>query len=1076
MERNMAHNLTRGEQRTKDVEPGQVKTFGELRLSQPLLRGLKRHNFVTPTKIQAAAIPMALTNMDLLVQSKSGTGKTLIYVIAAMEGYRRGMTRPHALIVVPTRELAIQVQDTFFYLCEFFQDFQSAACIGGTDVSTDRRRIKKSRIIIGTPGRLLHLYQNRVLDVSKIALLVLDEADQLYQTKSLQDTVTQIIDVLPKNRQIIACSATYDQDLDERLAKIMNQPMLISNSERATVLLGIRQFVYELPHQQNSAEEMKAKLQALGQIFNQLPYEQAILFASSQMRADSYKNYLEASGVECHLITGALKQSERLNVFEGYRNFTMRTLVVTDLMGRGVDSAHANLVVNLDPPDNHVTYLHRIGRAGRFGSKGIAITFVASAKESQRFKEMSRKNATAWSVLEYPKEQVPKDFNFWDFDKYNFPYFIKEDIPLQEMPVKRIPPVKDNPNNGELDKDEDKPDVSSKKQTLENCRKQVEATKTMEEFKTNPKTTPDGAKNSPVALPNVKDYNEYSKPNTISNKENLELNEASTSQNSKKPNIKELNQVDKDIKPHANDISPAKEKPLKGTALKKQEKANKTLSPSKLFADALTQIEKQTTDAQLTPVITVNEYYIDNYMDEDIKPTDDKENQPYNGTVSQLQTKNDLNPEEMISPELTPTTLTQEPSPTTVTPPAPPVNSINNKTYCLAAPTQTSSMTIQNMVISNTVDDASSISSDSLGCGYHSDKSYDTFYTTSDEELIWERLETKKKRLLKRGKGKRRLFLYKKPLPERNVNLEVKRKYKLKKLVEHNKLSLLPGTNLNHMLKKVKNRERVLQMLYDYSKKNNLDNAKVANLLDNFYDTMLELYNDNIKERNKQASESLKEDLVSLGHSPSQESLILEKPEQQNKLSVHVTHQMNIPPVPQAVNDVRINSESESESHGDYDEGEDVYVDEEESVSDEHNSSSGFVESNESVSSGIDTSVYETESTGRSGNASTSFFTDDESGSEEDDSLDSTEEEDETTDEEAPSNVSLAGSSTQGSVGEESTVESSHADSDDDSVTVTNVIPVQNATNDAQSMWLQTFNMQYQFIASHVANHLQNYN
>ncbi|XP_037721189.1 probable ATP-dependent RNA helicase DDX20 [Drosophila subpulchrella] len=1074
MERKMAHNLSRGEQRSKDVEPGQVKTFAELRLSPKLLRGLKRHNFVTPTKIQAAAIPMALSDMDLLVQSKSGTGKTLIYVIAAMQGYRGGMTRPHALIVVPTRELAIQVQDTFFYLCEFFKDFQSAACIGGTDVSTDRRHIKKSRVIIGTPGRLWHLYQNRVLDVSKLALLVLDEADQLYQTKSLQETVTQIIQVLPKNRQIIACSATYDQDLDERLAKIMNNPMLISNSERATVLLGIRQFVYELPPQRNSAEEMKAKLQVLGQIFNQLPYEQAVLFANSQMRADSYSNYLTASGVECHLISGAMKQSERLNAFEGYRNFTMRTLVVTDLMARGVDSQFANLVVNLDPPDSHVTYLHRIGRAGRFGSKGIAITLIASAKESQRFKEMTRKVATAWSVLEFPKEQMPKDFSFWDFDKYNFEYFIKEDNPLQEMPTKRIPPIKDNPNNEDSGEDLDKPDVSPKKlpEALGNCQKKEDAIK----------TTQVSPKNISEALENVKDNNQKDKPNTISNKEKLDLeNLPSTSQKNKKPNIKELKQVEKKIIKNKS-ISPTEEKALKDTALNKQEKSNKTLSPSKLFVDALTQIEKQTTEnieMQLTPVITVNEYYIDNYLDEGIKPTDDKENQPDNGTDSQLQTNNTLNPEEMISPELTPT-LTQEPSPTTVTPPAPPVNSINNKTYCLAAPTQTSSMTIQNMVISNTVDDASSISSDSMGCGYHSDKSYDTFYTTSDEELIWERLETKKKRLVKRGKGNRRLFLYKKALPERNVNLKDKRKFKLKKMVEQNKLSLLPGTNLSHMLKKVKNRERVLQMLYDYSKKNNLNNANVAKLLDNFYATMLELYNDNIKERNKQVLESLKDDLVSLGRTPSQVSLIFEKLEPQNKLSVHVTHQMNIPPVPQAANDIRIESEPESESTDEYDEGEEVYMDEEESLSDEHNSSSGFVESNESASSGIDTSVYETESTGRSDNDSTSVFTEDESGSEEDDSYDSTEEEDESAEEEeALSNISVAGSSIQGSVGEgntaEPSVDDSNDNSDDDSVTVTNVIPVQNVTNNAQSLWQQTFNMQYEFIASHVANYLQNF-
>nr|XP_044249732.1 LOW QUALITY PROTEIN: probable ATP-dependent RNA helicase DDX20 [Drosophila takahashii] len=1056
MERKMAHNLSRGEQRSSDVEPGQVKTFEELRLSRNLMRGLKRHNFVTPTKIQAAAIPMALSNMDLLVQSKSGTGKTLIYVIAAMQGYHERMSRPHALIVVPTRELAIQVEDTFFYLCEFYRDFKPSSFIGGTDVATDRRRIKKSRIIIGTPGRLLHLYQNRVLDVSKLGLLVLDEADQLYQTKSLQDTVSQIIEVLPKNRQIIACSATYDQDLDERLAKIMNKPMLISNSERATVLLGIRQFVYELPPQNNSAEEMRLKLQILSQIFNQLPYEQAVLFASSQMRADSYKNYLTASGVECHLISGAMEQSERLNVFEGYRNFTMRTLVATDLMARGVDSPHANLVINLDPPSDHVTYLHRIGRAGRFGSKGIAITFIASQRRAKKFKQMSQKVATAWSVLEFPKEPMPKDFNFWDFDKYNFGYFIKEDNPLQEMPAKR---PKDNPNKEELGKDLDKSDVTSEKvpKALENLQKEEGDVKEINELKI--------------------------ECEDISNKEKLDLeNVPSTSHKNKTPNIKELKQVEEDILKKA--CSKGSEKSVKG------KDTSKTISPSKLFADALSQIEKQTTEKvemPQTPIIKVNEYYIDNYIEEGIKPTDDKENQPDNGTSSQLQTKNILNPEEILSPELTPT-LTQEPSPTTVTPPAPPVNSINNKTYCLAAPTQTSSMTIQNMVISNTVDDASSISSDSLGCGYHSDKSYDTFYTTSDEELIWERLETKKKRLLKRSKVKRRQLLYKKPLPEQNVNLKAKRKYKLKKPEQHTNLSLLPGTNLNLMLKKAKNRERILQMLYDYSKKYNMDNAKVAILLDNFYDTVLELYYDDIKEQKKQVLESLKDDLVSLGRGPSHESLVSQKPGTQNKLSVHVTHNMDIPPVPQADNEDGSESESESE---DYDDGEEVYIDDEDDLSDEHNSSSGFVESNESASSGIDTSVYETDSTSTSNDESPSLLSEVESRSDHTYQFDSSDEEDESGDEEeveeeeeALSNVSLAGSSSLGSAGVQSAVEPSVEDSDDDSdgeseddsVTVTEFKPVQSVSNNAQTLWHQTFNMQYQFIASHVANYMRNYN
>ncbi|XP_039487119.1 probable ATP-dependent RNA helicase DDX20 [Drosophila santomea] len=1052
MEREIAHSVAGEEQRSSDVAPGQVKTFEELRLSRNLLNGLKRHNFVTPTKIQAAAIPMALTNMDLIVQSKSGTGKTLIYVIAAMQGYHAKMTRPHALIVVPTRELAIQVQDTFFYLCESYRDFKCSAFIGGTEVAKDRRRMQASRIIIGTPGRLLHLYQNRVLDVSKLGLLVLDEADQLYQTKSLQDTVSKLIQALPKNRQIIACSATYDQDLDVRLAKIMNKPMLISNSERATVLLGIRQFVYELPQQTNSVEEMRLKLKVLAQIFNQLPYEQAVLFASSQMRADSYKNYLTASGVECHLISGAMEQSERLNVFEGYRNFTMRTLVATDLMARGVDSPHANLVINIDPPQDHVTYLHRIGRAGRFGSKGIAITFIASEKESQKFREMSRKVATAWSVLEFPKEPMPKEFNFWDFEKYNFGYYIKEENPRQEMPVKHKVP---------------KTDIVGKKPE-----------------KRDPEKSNVVAEKLPVALENVespKDREQMS--NNVSQKKEVELdNQPETSHNNKKK------QVEKEIAKQGN-LGKAED-----SKLTKSERSKKSICPSKLFTSALSQIEKQNTEVQQAPEITVNEYYIDNDIDECIKPTaDDKENQPDNGTVDQFPTKTILNPVEIISPELTPTLtpldLTQEPSPTTVTPPAPPANSINNKTYCLAAPSQTSSMTIQNMAISNTVDDASSISSDSMGCGYQSDGSYDTFYATSDEEEIWERLMSKRRRHLKNGQKKRRVLLYKKERPKHNAN--VKRKFKeqvrslyrskkshlvnnkvylnLQKRDLYKRVSLLPHINLCHLLQKVINQERILKRLHNYAENHNMDKASVAKMLDDLYKSILELYYANQKESKKLIKEAIKEVFRSIDHHQSHESLISEKPEPKNKFSVHVTNQIDIPPMPaQPVDEMDSGSESDTEDSQEYDEGEEISLDDEDDGSDAPNSSSGFVETNESASSGIDTSVYETESTGLSGNDyGASYFSEDESENDEYESDAGS-----STSSDAPSNVSLAGSSSPGS----RAGSSSDKSSDDDSITVTNVIPVQNTTNNAQSIWRQTFNMQYQFIANHVAKSIQNYN
>ncbi|XP_068149359.1 probable ATP-dependent RNA helicase DDX20 isoform X2 [Drosophila tropicalis] len=438
MEGAIAHNLDNGNFRTSDVAAGQAKSFSDINHLKPeVLNGLQRNNFVTPTKIQAAAIPIALTGMDLLVQSKSGTGKTLIYVIAAMQMLEKSVKQPQVLIIVPTRELAIQVESTFQAMAEK----SVCAFIGGTDVTKDRQRIHQSRIVIGTLGRLLHLYDSKVFNMSEIKLLVLDEADQLYMTNELKKTVGRIVNNLPQKLQIIACSATYENKLDEHLAKLMLNPILISNSERATVLLGIRQFVYEFPAQVNGIDDMLRKVEAVQSIVAQLPYEQAIFFASSLMRADSFRNYLNARDVQCDLISGALDQRKRLEAFEGYRRFTIRTMVATDLMARGVDSSYANLVINLDIPRDHVTYLHRIGRAGRFGSKGIAITLISSS-ESKKFKEMLGQIGTGMTVLRFPHDELQnrqRSFSFWDFDSYKLPHYVSENGESDDVKKPRKP-------------------------------------------------------------------------------------------------------------------------------------------------------------------------------------------------------------------------------------------------------------------------------------------------------------------------------------------------------------------------------------------------------------------------------------------------------------------------------------------------------------------------------------------------------------------------------------------------------------------------------------------------------------
>lgn len=254
----------------------------------------------------------------MLVQSKSGTGKTLIYVLSALQIIQKSVMKPQILIIVPTRELAIQVEDTANGLSHNMHSrkhYLSISYIGGTDVSKDRARMAKTRIVVGTPGRLMHLIQNKVFNTSAIRLLVLDEVDQLYATESLRKDIHTLVESLPKCQKI-ACSATYPDGLDERLAKMMHNPILVSNSERATVLLGIRQFVYELPDQVNSMQEMLSKLAALHKIFGLISYQQSILFANSQSRADSFCNYLQRDGIECDLMSGSMKQSDRTETFQ----------------------------------------------------------------------------------------------------------------------------------------------------------------------------------------------------------------------------------------------------------------------------------------------------------------------------------------------------------------------------------------------------------------------------------------------------------------------------------------------------------------------------------------------------------------------------------------------------------------------------------------------------------------------------------------------------------------------------------------------------------------------------------------
>ncbi|XP_034483073.1 probable ATP-dependent RNA helicase DDX20 [Drosophila innubila] len=1081
MEGAIAHVVASGEQRTSDVAAGST-SFEDLHVNRNILNGLQEHKFLTPTKIQAAAIPIAFAGMDLLVQSKSGTGKTLIYLLAAFQLLQKSVHKPQVLIIVPTRELAIQVEDTAHCLTRRVKDrrdYKTASSIGGTDVKKDRLNMAHARIVVGTPGRLLHLMRNRVFNSSCIKLLVLDEADQLYATQSLQKDVQALLEPILPECQVIACSATYPNGLDDRLAKLMRNPILVSNSERATVLLGIRQFVYELPEQPNSMQEMVVKLGALRKIFDQLLYEQAILFASSQSRADSFCNYLIRNNVECNLMSGAMKQEDRLANFKAYRNFQTRTMVATDLMARGVDSSHANLVVNLDPPKDLVTYLHRIGRAGRFGSKGIAITFISSPQQCQHFKRIIAEAGTGMSVLQFPDEQRA-GFDFWNFDSYDFPYFQKiEAHEQEEAELKRI--KQRWKGKAELTS----PTVESPIEHLENEVVQKPAEQVENSAEQEPKQNDELISAQVVDIADV----ELENKKDACQLEEIMINPEKDE--SQRPTELQL------------DVILAQEMLCDLEFLQKDE-----VDPKELDNDKPTQQDNP--DNFKSPLET---------RTEEIGKRQESLNQPMELTLEimedvsiYLESPNNIkstlkSKTEQIEKHQESSIEPMELTPSTDIPAAAP-NSINSKTYCLMFPTDRSSTTLLPLGISNTVDDASSIISDSTDNNYDSDASYSSFYSISDARLIWRRALSQRKLQKRRQFAKRRVCRLnlrrwsiqkgvKKPKTpsKRRIKADLdgeedadvstltewqNKKYKQLENEIHPKLSedqiYFKTTDRHLLVYKTFNCVRLLkkfdssteQRLKVYFERTHLSLKKVDQWMIHLYDAMQHFYYvDHSKPK------ALPKPILPVLYPHNYNNLMKllnlqpcayarhekiqrEQPKQkpQIKLTIHVNPPVNIMPII-AVDgyDNAEDIQSGTSSSDMNSENESVGADSEEPYS-----SSGFVESTESASSGIDTSQY-------GSNSSTETSDDGETSDDKETSYNETDDDDTES-----SEVSL----TLTADTDESDTEEEDCDDDTDTDNT-----VQNAAGGdlvlAQARWQHLFEQQYQFIASYVDNYMASY-
>ncbi len=359
-----------------------MTTFQKMGLSKAVLQILQGQGIVNPTPVQEKAIPELLAGEDVIVQAQTGTGKTLAFLLPIMEKIRTDRPEAQALIITPTRELAIQITAEARKLAAACEGLSVLAAYGGQDVERQLRKLQNgTQLVIGTPGRLLDHLRRGSLTLGAVRMLVLDEADQMLHMGFLAE-VEEIIRLVPRSRQTMLFSATMPDNVKRLARTYMQQPRDIRIAETSRVTLdSIRQIVVECTD--------RNKQEALITMIRQHRPYLAVIFCRTKRRASTLNEALQEAGFASDELHGDLSQSKREQVMRAFRDAKLELLVATDVAARGIDVEGVTHVFNYDIPQDVDSYIHRIGRTGRAGEKGIAVTFAA-VKDVEALRNIER--------------------------------------------------------------------------------------------------------------------------------------------------------------------------------------------------------------------------------------------------------------------------------------------------------------------------------------------------------------------------------------------------------------------------------------------------------------------------------------------------------------------------------------------------------------------------------------------------------------------------------------------------------------------------------------------------------------
>ncbi|KAJ9117456.1 RNA helicase required for poly(A+) mRNA export [Naganishia vaughanmartiniae] len=384
-------NVTLADQQANPDSPlYSAKTFEDLGLHPSLLKGLYAMKFSKPSKIQEKALPLLLANppMNMIAQSQSGTGKTAAFSLTMLSRISYDLQQPQAICLAPSRELARQTQDVVNRMGQFtpMKTFLAVKESWNRDTRVD------AQIIIGTPGTVMDMIAKRVLPIKDIKVLVLDEADEMMDLQGLGDQTLRIRKMLPPNTQTLLFSATFPDKVVSFSQKFAPNANQIRLKQEELSVEGIKQFFMD-------CADNEAKYDVLLEIYNLLTVGQSIIFCRKRDTADEIASRMTADGHSVASLHGSKDTGDRDAIIDGFREGKTKVLITTNVIARGIDISQVTMVINYDIPTTGFgpqaradteTYLHRVGRTGRFGRQGVAINFISDANSYRWVQELQQ--------------------------------------------------------------------------------------------------------------------------------------------------------------------------------------------------------------------------------------------------------------------------------------------------------------------------------------------------------------------------------------------------------------------------------------------------------------------------------------------------------------------------------------------------------------------------------------------------------------------------------------------------------------------------------------------------------------